>query len=173
MYRGQGVEPNFKTISGDFCLCVQLSVFIITYTVMTSDICGSSFLYVFYIFAPSCVFIVWFVIALYITPNIFSSLIFGISFKFMVSFSISRQNILGVVLKYFVMSKEFSSFFKISDVLSHLLDFLLQLFFYYQDFIIWCYLIFSFNFSCFSSFHLDTLTHIVESSNFYFLPNFQ
>ena len=43
-----------------------------------------------------------------------------------------------------------------------LIFFLLQFYLYYRNLINWCNLIFSFHFSCFLSFHLDTLTHFIK-----------
>ena len=69
---------------------------------------------------------------------------------------------LGVILKYFEVSKDFYLFFISSDTLGLWLNFLLQFFFYYRDLTNSCYLIFSFNFSTFLSFHFDSLTHFIK-----------
>ena len=59
----------------------------------------------------------------------------------------SWENIFMVILKYFLFV-----FFISSNMLNLYLNILLQLFFYNQNLINWCYLIFSFCFSCFPSF---------------------
>ena len=123
------------------------------------------FISVFYIFTPPCFFIIWFLMVPYINTNTCNSSIMGLSFTLIASFPIFYW-ILGVILKYFVASKEFFSFFISSDMLRILLDFCFDIFFYYLDLTNWCEFIFSLNFSCFPSFPFDTLNHFIEYGYF-------
>ena len=74
-------------------LCVRLSVFMISFIVISLNICGSlSLLVFFHIFNLPCFFIISFLMTTkyVLLQNYFISSIAGVSFTFIISFPISR-----------------------------------------------------------------------------------
>ena len=117
---GSGSKSLFKSISGDFHLCVHLSVFIISsifvhfwFIIFMNDL----------IFNLFCFFIRWFHLTPFTTRKwyqIFNHV--GFLYIYCHFFYFSIEFFL-VILKYFVASKEFGLFFNISRYAGPLVGF--------------------------------------------------
>ena len=143
------------SISGEFYLYLRSYIFISS-IVISSNICGSLFLCLLY-FQSTLLF--------FYCMISYGSKYLRKWFQFF-----NREGLLyiyclfsylsiyfWVVLKYFVVSKKFSSlflYFQIHWAFSCIFFFASLLFFYFRDIICWCYLVFSFGFHIFLVFTL-------------------
>ena len=117
---------------------------------------------VFCIFYQIWFFITWFLVLRILFLSIFNSTNMGISFAFIITFPISQKNFFSVVLNHFFFLYRKILFLFLRICWTFCWSFFPPFFFYYRSVINWCYLIFSFNFSCFHSFQFDTLTHFIK-----------
>ena len=160
MYRGLLMGPKvcFLSISSGFHLCALLSVFTKFFIVISYYICGSLFFKnVVIAFNPTFFSLCDYLWLHILLQNYFHSIIVGISYTFIVPFTVSWLNILAFLQLFWFDTMFFIVSFNLSIHSSFTFFFFVLFFFLRFSFIFgiepcWCYLILSFNFSWIPSF---------------------